>query len=95
MTITEYFARMCAAGIDPKGNNIKAKLASMNPRVDNKYNWYMLLDSDNCIIFDLRSDLGRHDIEITEKEIQLRKDGVNLYELEWNKSTEQDVGKKV
>ena len=87
MTITEYFARMCAAGLAPDWDNIWAL------EVDNKTVYLADMDFIHCAIGHSHKATLIHDVSTTQREIQLRKDGVNLYQLEWRKPTEQDIGK--
>ena len=83
MTITEYFARMCAAGLMPTSQECNEILA-----VYGRFGWALRFgDGKNYYIPIELSPIAKCNV------IQLRKDGVNLYELEWRKPTEQDVGK--
>ena len=86
MKITEYWARLVASGLAPDCENvflyINRILKYYSIRNDN-YNHTLLIktEKDDTLIFN------------SNNEIQLRKDSVDLYHLEWRKPTEQDIGK--
>ena len=81
MTITEYFCRMCAAGLMPEWENI----------------WYRcgeIKDGSNCCNTYNSMEVCKYlNVEKPDDAFQLRKDGVNLYKLEWRKPDVEDVGK--
>jgi hypothetical protein len=78
MTITEWFARAVAAGLMPEWKNVIAYWSGDTANVYND-------DTDES--FQTGIDVDEFDC------IQLRKDGKDLYSLEWRKPTKQDVGR--
>ena len=84
MDIKEYWARLVASGLAPKEDNI---CASYNPYRSH----YLKIADDNRLL--LCANFKNTICEKAIDPIQLRKDGVDLYHLEWRKPTEQDIGK--
>ena len=85
MEIKEYWSILVAAGLIEEWENMEAIYKPITGWViyENHPN-----DLDAIVI-------GKHKVSSGKNFaiIQLRKDGVNLYELEWIKPTEQDIGK--
>jgi hypothetical protein len=82
MTITEWFCRAVTAGLMPEYKNISVNAVGTN--IHMIYD----VDTDNLIttVYTIQTE-GEDD------SIQLRKDGKDLYSLEWRKPTKQDVGR--
>ena len=88
MNIKEYWARLVDSGLAPDWDNVVA-------------HWYREseawgLDNNKSggrVLSTIPSLEHPKDQEYKNCVIQLRKDGKDLYELEWRKPTEEDVGK--
>lgn len=98
MNIQEWFARAVAAGLMPDSlKNVYAKYMCYN-----NDSWFWVIYNAE---FDGLIPIEYMKIEIKnlsgldkdgsgdQRTIQLRKDGKDLYSLEWRKPTESDVGK--
>jgi hypothetical protein len=81
MKITEWFARAVVAGLMRTSSDLKATYDG--------YNWII---TDDQTGFEVDNDVV-DSAEYIGDEIQLRKDGKDLYSLEWRKPTESDIGK--
>ena len=91
MKITEWFSRGVASGIILRVQNIKFSLEHIPGQGENK-DWYLIFDGGNCVRkCDIPIPINTPDR--LENPIQLRKDGVDLYHLEWIKPTKEDIGK--
>ena len=89
MDIKEYWARLVASGLAPDWESIENIIAIY----DGEY-WVIQIYSSDSLLYAYRAN--KYSIESSEcigDEIQLRKDGVDLYHLDWRKPTEQDIGK--
>lgn len=82
MNIKEYWARLVVANLAPDWKNVIAVLGATNQ-------WLL----SNCEPFPEIIETPRIIGIKDDTEIQLRKDGVDLYKLEWRKPTEEDIGK--
>jgi hypothetical protein len=84
MNIKEYWARLVSAGLAPDWKNVWAYWDDNGYRIQNPIdisNHYALYTPLPICI---KSD----------ETIQLRKDGIDQYKLEWREPTEQDIGKE-
>ncbi len=81
MKITEWFARAVAAGLMPDWKNIYVKR--------NHEDSIMFYNNINCD----EEIMLNYDSNIYVEDCQLRKDGKDLFKLEWRKPTEHDVRK--
>lgn len=81
LTITEWFARAVAVGLMPDVEGIYAEWSERDGF------WELYIDNTLMQNIIICSD-GKK-----SEQIQLRKDGKDLFELEWRKPTESDIGK--
>jgi len=82
ITITKYWARLVAAGLAPEDKEVYAENFSTDIQIPHIFN--------NDIYINLSGLHERLKIPI----IQLRKDGKDLFKLEWRMPTKNDIGKK-
>ena len=85
-TIQQYWARLVAAGLAPDCNDAWARDIG-----DDMWMLYYKL-KDFSIYHTVRCQ-AKTDFSIKSAEVQLRKDGIDLVKLEWQKPTAEDVGK--
>jgi hypothetical protein len=88
MKITEYWATLVAVGLAHKFKNVEARLDINFKKTPT---WFIKVDNGGTSWCNWQVD----DCELQEghKIVQLRKDGKDLYKLEWRKPTLDDVGK--
>lgn len=85
MKITEWFARAVSAGLVPEWGDIIADYFPSSKE------WHIgSLEKNLSFIIPNIETIKQGD----RNTIQLRKDGKDLYSLEWRKPTENDIGKK-
>lgn len=95
MKITEYWAKLVAAGLAPNYENMYAIYGKfVTADESTEYGWYFTstLDDDDLDYYDFYPSIECEKC-CEDTVIQLRKDGVNLYELEWRIPKHEDIGK--
>jgi hypothetical protein len=95
MLIQEYWAKLVVSGLAPECDNIFAVWESIET-FGGSFDKCWLLRQTNYetdYYFDFIPSLNIDKPVDNKFTIQLRKDGIDLYKLEWQKPTEVDIGK--
>ena len=86
MRITEWFARAVAAGLMPDDEDISGRIVFTEGKRT------IMLFNESKEIYRVE-ELWNSNSTVIGNDTQLRKDGKDLFGLEWRKPTEGDVGK--